>query len=295
MSDLSCSYSVSGSYSVSVIVPHHNRPELVREALLSIRRQSLAPLEILLVDDNSTPENRAKLSEYADLARLILPEQWLGNGGARNLGVQEARGEWVAFLDDDDLYLPDKLERQIAYLQAHPDVDALGGAFTRVGPDGSTEQWGSGGTRRLSTAYALRFTASMSQCLIIRRSTFLALGGFSRALLHMEDYEFGIRLLHSGAETHALGEPLFLYHYGGERDQLTGKWSRMIRAELRVIRMHAAIARQVFGRLGPMRLTAACLKKHGGRRGRLLGRATWLAGVLLEAACGRLPEAGSVS
>ncbi len=285
----------SPNYGISVIVPHHNRPELVREALLSIRRQTHAPLEILLVDDSSTPENRAKLCAYADLATLVFPDRWLGNSGARNYGAQQARGEWIAFLDDDDLYLPDKLERQVAYLQSNPAVEALGGAFTMVAPDGRTEQWGGRQTRRLSTAYALRYTASMSQCLLIRRSTFLALGGFNQMLLHMEDYEFGIRLLHSGTETHALGEPLFLYHFGGERQQLTANWRRMVASELRVIGTHAAIGRQEFGLFGPLRLMAACCKKHGLRRGGLLGRATWLLGVLSEAIFGRLPSRGSAT
>jgi glycosyltransferase involved in cell wall biosynthesis len=116
--------------SVTVVVPHYNRPERVREALLSIHAQTVKPSEIILVDDNSSPENRAKLEELSSLATIISTPRNLGPVGARNLGAQKAKGEWLAFLDDDDCFLPDKQERQIRYLEAHPQVKALGGGLT---------------------------------------------------------------------------------------------------------------------------------------------------------------------
>jgi GT2 family glycosyltransferase len=277
--------------SITVIVPHCNRPELVQKALLSIHGQTIKAAEILLVDDNSTPENRAKLvATSSSLATILTTPRKVGPAVARNFGAQHAKSEWLAFLDDDDLYLPDKLERQIRYLESNPQVVALGGSAMMITPDGVQELWGGNGPpRRLTVANALCNTASMSQALVIRRDVFLALSGFDPKLVHLEDFEFGIRLLASGNETHFLGEPLFIYHRGG-REQLTRHWRKMFRAEVKILAMHADLAQREFGPFGLIRLWARCCKKHGIWRGRLAGRSVWAVGCALEAVFGQHPD-----
>jgi GT2 family glycosyltransferase len=273
--------------SVTVVVPHCNRPDFAREALLSIHNQTIKPAEILLVDDNSSPENRERLKELSSLATILSTPGVGGPAGARNFGAQHAKGEWLAFLDDDDRWLPDKLDRQMRYLQARPQVKALGGGLTMVTPEGQEEYWGGKPTRRLTLASALCYTASMPQALMIRRDVYLELGGFDSSLRCLEDYEFGIRLLASGHETHFLAEPLFIYYRGG-REQLSLQWAKMFSADLRIIDMHASLARQEFGRFGAIRLTARSCKKYGLRKGRLVGRSVWAWGCALEAIFGRL-------
>jgi GT2 family glycosyltransferase len=272
--------------SVSVIVSHYGRPDLVRNALLSIHGQTVKPTEVLLVDDSSPPEYREKLEQLADLATLITTPGNLGPSGARNLGAENAKGEWLAFLDDDDCWAPDKLERQIHYLEAHPQAQAVGGGLTLVTSEGLETYWGRKPTRQLTLSYALRYTASMSQALMIRRDVFLELGGFDLSLRYLEDLEFGIRLLASGRETHFLAESLFVYHQGG-RQQLSRQWWKMFKAEMKIIRKHADLARKEFGPLGPIRLRARCCRKHGLWRGGIAGRSIWAWGCALEAAFGR--------
>jgi GT2 family glycosyltransferase len=272
--------------SVSVVVPHYNRPNFVREALLSILKQTVKPAEVLLVDDNSSPENREKLEDLSSLATILTTPRNVGLAGARNFGAQHAKGEWLAFLDDDDCWLPDKQERQIRYLEAHPQVKALGGGLTMVTPDKREEYWGGKLMRRTTLASALFYPASMAQALMIRRDVFLELGGFDSRLRYLEDYEFGIRLVASGNEAHFLGEPLFIYHQGGPH-QLNLQWGRMFSAEMRILSMHASLARKELGLLGGVRLKARCCKKHGLRRGRLVGRMVWAWGCASEAIFGR--------
>lgn len=272
--------------SVSVIVPHYGRPDLVLKALQSIHDQTVKATEVLLVDDNSLPENREKIKDLANLATLITTPRNLGSSGARNLGAENAKSEWLAFLDDDDCWVPDKLERQIRYLEAHPQVQALGGGLTLVTPEGLEEYWGRKPTRQLTLAHALCYTASMSQALMIRRDVFLGLGGFDLSLRYQEDLEFGIRLLASGHETHFLAEPLFTYYRGG-RQQLSLQWEKMFKAEMKIIRMHADLVRKEFGPLGPIRLRARCCRKHGLWKGGLVGRSIWAWGCALEAVFGR--------
>jgi len=274
--------------SVSVIVPHHNRPNSVREALLSIHNQTVKPAEIILVDDNSSPGNREKLKDLSSLATVLnVPDGFGCCAGARNFGAQHAKGQWLAFLDDDDCYLPDKQERQIRYLEAHPQVIALGGGMTMVTPEGREEYWGDKYTHRLTVANALCYTASMAQALMIRRDVFLELGGFDSRMRYLEDYEFGIRLLASGHETHFLGEPLLVYYRGG-RQQMSLEWGGMFTSEMQIINKYAGLARREFGPLGAIRLKARCCKKHGLRKGRIVGRSVWAWGCALEAIFGRL-------
>jgi GT2 family glycosyltransferase len=281
--------------SVTVIVPHYNRPELVKAALLSIHAQTRQPTEILLVDDHSTAENREKLNELSGLATIISTPHNMGLASARNFGAQQAKSEWIAFLDDDDAYLPGKLEMQVDYLESHPQVKALGGGLTMITPEGHQEFWGHKPTGQLRLAHALCYTASMAQSLMIRRDVFLELGGFYPGMRHLEDLEFGIRLLASGNETHYLDEPLFLYHHGGSRPQLTSQWNKMFRAELRILKMHADLVRQEFGPLGLARLRARCYKKHGEWKGGIIGRSVWAAGCITEAVLGAPVEHPRVS
>jgi glycosyltransferase involved in cell wall biosynthesis len=103
---------------VSVVVPTHNRPEILAEALSSVRRQTFTDYDIIVVSNGETPELRSRSQAIATLCGawwFALPE---GNvSAARNFGVEQAKGEWTAFLDDDDIWLPNKLELQIAELR----------------------------------------------------------------------------------------------------------------------------------------------------------------------------------
>jgi glycosyltransferase involved in cell wall biosynthesis len=110
---------------VSVIVPTLNRPTLVVRAVDSIRQQTCPPAEIIVVIDGPDPATREALQSMScPSLRIIQNDASIGAADARNKGVQAATSEWVAFLDDDDEWLPTKLERQIALAET--------GAFTFV-------------------------------------------------------------------------------------------------------------------------------------------------------------------
>jgi glycosyltransferase involved in cell wall biosynthesis len=111
---------------ISVIVASYNRGPLVCQALDSILAQTLPPAEVLIVDDGSQPATRAQLQAYVSAhprANLRLISQAnAGPSAARNHGLAEARGRYLAFLDDDDLWLPTKLEKQLTLLERHADA-----------------------------------------------------------------------------------------------------------------------------------------------------------------------------
>lgn len=104
---------------ISVIIPTVRRPLLVMRAVNSVLAQSITDLEVVVVIDGTDPETAHTLGAVADgRLRLVQNARPLGSAGARNVGIEAARGEWVAFLDDDDEWLRDKLELQLAAARA---------------------------------------------------------------------------------------------------------------------------------------------------------------------------------
>lgn len=106
---------------VSIVIPTHHRPDLVLRAVRSVLDQTLADFEIIVVVDGRDAATCGTL-EAIDDPRLTmhLPDRHLGNADARNEGIVRARARWVAFLDDDDAWLPEKLERQLAVAEHAP-------------------------------------------------------------------------------------------------------------------------------------------------------------------------------
>jgi glycosyltransferase involved in cell wall biosynthesis len=104
---------------ISIVIPTFNRAELLREALESVYNQSYKNFQVIVVDDGSTDHTAQMLEEYEGRVNVV----WQSRGGisaARNAGLDQCRGEFVAFLDNDDLWAPDKLEAQVAFALATP-------------------------------------------------------------------------------------------------------------------------------------------------------------------------------
>jgi hypothetical protein len=120
---------------VTAVIPTRNRRPRVIGAVASVQRQTLQDVEILVVDDASTDGTDGVLAEVAaqdPRVRVLRQEAAGGAPRARNRGLDEARGEFVAFLDDDDLWLPSKLERQLSFLGDHPQVVLVGCHYRTV-------------------------------------------------------------------------------------------------------------------------------------------------------------------
>ena len=277
------------SLPISVIVPHFNRPQFLEEALTSIRAQTLPPSEIIVVDDHSTADVRSELAKFKPIARIHQNSNNLGLSETRNVGVELASNEWVAFLDDDDLYDPRKLELQSAYLSRHPDCEVLGGPLLRVTPDGTAQIWGYQEQRQLHLRDALRYTASSMCTMLVSKSAYRKAGCMDRTFRHMGDLEFGIRLLATGCQVEILPEPLVIYRHGG-RDELSLQWRKTCEAHFRIIHKHRKLYRQEFGPFGAIQEYARRAQFYGRRKGKFVGRSMWAAGgvaqLIVGNACG---------
>lgn len=103
---------------ISVVIPAYNRAGTIRYCLDSVLQQTLTPLEVIVVDDRSTDETVEIVSGYPDpRVRCVVLEKNSGAQAARNRGIREAKGDWIAFQDSDDEWLPEKLEKQLQALK----------------------------------------------------------------------------------------------------------------------------------------------------------------------------------
>ncbi len=115
---------------VSVVIPAYRSGRLLREAVDSVMDQTLKSFEIILVDNNADEETRAEIQtalETYPLKIRVIHEPTQGNCSARNRGILEARGEYMALLDDDDQMYPDRLESQVALARDHPEATIIYG------------------------------------------------------------------------------------------------------------------------------------------------------------------------
>jgi len=181
---------------VSVIIPTYNRREPLTEAVASVLAQSHAALELIVVDDGSDDGTAAFLAERFNDARLrLISQENLGVSAARNRGAREASGDWLAFLDSDDSWLPEKLERQLAVTLARPDC-----------PVSYTEEiwYRHGRWANPRNVHAKQDGWIFEQCLalciispssvMMRRDVWDELGGFDESLVACEDYDLWLRL-----------------------------------------------------------------------------------------------------
>lgn len=138
---------------ISVIIPTHNRAELLSEALDSVCRQSFSNWEAIIIDDASSPPVGEDLlpPDCRDRFRIIRQEPASGGSAAKDYGLHEATGEIVAFLDDDDLYSTEYLDRALQVLDEHPEIDVV---FMGVEWFGENPDW-----------YRKSYTASMKNVL----------------------------------------------------------------------------------------------------------------------------------
>jgi glycosyltransferase involved in cell wall biosynthesis len=106
---------------ISLIIPTFNRQATLKRALDSVLQQSLLPDEIIVIDDGSTDASAAMINTEFPQVQYIYQENQ-GVSAARNKGIRQAKGEWIALLDSDDTWFTEKLERQIKALQQAPEI-----------------------------------------------------------------------------------------------------------------------------------------------------------------------------
>ena len=208
------------STQISVLIPCLNCSSFLQASLRSVREQSLQPMEVLLVDDGSSDDSAQRAKELMDGASFpmhIIRQENRGLGAARNAGIQQVRGEWIALLDADDIWSADKLERMHEVLKGG-DMDVVHYSMRAQG----------GGWNRRATSVQqmedvlLRGHAPIPSASLIRTAVFQEVGGFSEDRAHhgAEDLHLWIRLLSRGKRFVSVDEFLGHYRSGGMSSRL---------------------------------------------------------------------------
>ncbi len=204
---------------VSVIIPTYNRCWILKEAIDSVLSQKFTNFEVIVVDDGSTDATNALLSTYGEQITTICQKN-KGVSAARNVGISQARGSYIAFLDSDDMWLPEKLSCQHDFFQSHPEALICQ----------TDEIWIRNGVRvnpknRHKKPSGMIFESSLQLCLVspsavmIKKNLFDVVGLFNESFPACEDYDLWLRI--------GLNHPIYLIDRqlvvkrGGHDDQLS--------------------------------------------------------------------------
>lgn len=224
---------------VTAIVPVYNRPWCIGRALRSVAEQTYRPLELIVVDDGSTDETPRLLEELRPELEArgidcrILTQANRGVSAARNAAIAEARGQYLALLDSDDLWLPEKTEAQVADLQATRRlISQTGERWVRDGREVSVP-------RKFRKRAGDLFAESLRRCAVspsavaMHRRLLEAIGGFDESLPACEDYEMWLRVT-CRFEVGLVPEALIV-KYGGHDDQLSATVEALDKYRIRAI------------------------------------------------------------
>ena len=204
---------------VSVIIPTYNRANDLGRSIDSVLSQTYSDYELIVVDDGSTDATPSLLSTYDRRLRIIRQNNQ-GVSAARNTGIKSAKGKFIALLDSDDAWLPEKLAQQTAFFKAHPQAMLC-----------QTEEiWIRNGKRvnpkKKHQKYSgMIFEKTLPLCLVspsavmIRRALFDEIGFFDETLPACEDYDLWLRITWK-YPVFLIDNPLIL-KYGGHSDQLS--------------------------------------------------------------------------
>ena len=221
----------------SVVVAAYQVADVIGDALDSVRRQTLQPLEVIVCDDGSTDDLDGALEPYLDEIVLLRKENG-GEASAKNAAALAAQGDFVLILDADDVFLPGRLAALSELAQARPDLDILTtDAF--LAADGKVLRRAYDRTWHFEVHDQRR--AILQQNFIfglaaVRRSRLLEHGGFDESILWTTDWDLWLRLILSGSRAGCVDEPLALYRLretsltASRRDLLLGKLATLEKA-----------------------------------------------------------------
>lgn len=198
---------------VSVILPTYNREYMVDEAIQSVLDQTFEYFELIIVDDGSSDSTRHIVASYLDSRIRYIYQNNAGLAATRNNGIQHAQGKYIAFLDDDDLFLPNKLALQVSFLEQNTRIGWVSGGYYvtdlhnrvlaerqpwRNYPDLTSKTW-------------LFACMTTPHAVLIRREWLMQVGGFDSQMHYGEDWDLWLRLAYAGCPMTWVEHPVCCY------------------------------------------------------------------------------------
>ena len=255
----------------SVIIPTYNRRHLFDIALKSVLNQTYKDFEVIVVDDGSTDQTNEVINNFNDARIKYLYQENHGVSHARNRGLEISRGKFIAFLDSDDRWVPQKLGRAKEFIDRYPDIYIFH----------TDEIWYKGGRllnqkkkHKKPSGYA--YLKALPLCCIgmstavVKRELFEKIGLFDESLPACEDYDFWLRATHS-FEVKLIAEKLTVKD-GGRTDQLSSQWGldkHRIKALEKMLYSNSLNEEEYKCTLGELVKKCQIYASGAGKRGRL--------------------------
>lgn len=222
---------------ISVVIPTHNRPTGLALSLKSILGQTCLPAEIIVVDDGSFPVVEDSIFDGFPTSikcTLLRNEQPKGGNNARNRGIKAATGDYIAFLDDDDQFKPEKIQVVAQAIEANPSVDV----FYHPAHIHMVNE----NLSYYSKPYQFKSDDDIFQLLlvsnriggtpmtVVRKQTLLDVGLFDEEMPAMQDYELWLRLAKNNCEFHLINEALTDYEQATKKKSITKSYNAVSKA-----------------------------------------------------------------
>lgn len=211
---------------VSVVIPTYNNAAFIAQAVRSVLGQSYPHVEIIVIDDGSTDDTGVSLQPFMSRIHYHYQENQ-GVSAARNAGISLANGRYIAFLDGDDQYLPDKLEKQVALMEAHPEAGCCHSGWIMVSEeDGAMSEtavspWQD--APQLTLKNWLLWKPVFLGAMLFRREWLILAGGFDPSLPQAEDVDLLLRLAVQGCKTIWYKAATVLYRQHGSSTMRNGR------------------------------------------------------------------------
>ena len=180
---------------VSVIIPTYNKALYLKEAIESVLNQTYKNLELLVIDDGSTDNTAEIIKLFNDNRLIYFYQNNKGPAAARNVGIENSKGEFIAFLDSDDLWLEEKLEKQIKFLKENNEVGMLGTGFYKIDENKNIigkKQFPADNDRLKKIL--IKFNPFAQSSVILRKEVIQKVGKYDESFLESEDYDFWLRI-----------------------------------------------------------------------------------------------------
>lgn len=215
---------------VSAIITAYNSEAFIAEAINSVLKQSRVVDEIVVVDDGSTDTTRQVVAEFADQGIKFIQQHNQGAGAARNKGIKETTGDFIAFLDADDIWLEDKTRLQVKYLNEHPNSALVSGfahwwnvAKDKVRVSGKISR----DIKTLRREILVHNVLGNPSMVMVRRSALAEVGLFDEKIRWGQDWELWQRLVER-YEAGVIPEPLIVYRWHKDNLSHIRRWERLL-------------------------------------------------------------------
>lgn len=180
---------------VSIIIPTYNKEEYIKKALESVLNQTYKEIEVIVIDDGSIDNTQEIVKSFNNTRIIYIWQENKGAAAARNTGIKKAQGKYIAFLDSDDLWLKEKLEKQVRFLEENPEMGLLGTGCYQI--NYKREIMGKKifpTKNKVLQGILIKYNPFIQSSVMVRKEVFDKIDSYDESFSQSEDYELWLRI-----------------------------------------------------------------------------------------------------